>query len=247
MLKSSFLSLLGLVIAHRTHVISEKNNLFTNKFSTQRHVLVLFLQLLMSFFLFEHLHLLFFEIVVVFLTPLMMMKVTIYAREGRMRAQFVSLLDSLIIRMRAGKSFRDAFVQILPESDPLVRVLLTEFHSSLIYKRPLDELFFQKDIRDYFQELTNIDEQNHKSIERLKSFRRTLKVRQDFRQKSRQAMQQVHAQALILSLMYVLLLFVLVLRGEATKYLGLVTGSAVLFAVGLFCLQLIGRGYKWKI
>lgn len=247
MLKSTFLTVLGLIIAHRTHVIGEKNNLFTNKFSTSRHVLVLFLQLMISFFLFEHVHLLFFEIVVVFLTPLMMMKVTIIAREKRMRAHFVSLLDALLIRMRSGKSFRDAFTLQLNDSDPLLRVLMSEFHSSLIYKRPLDELFFQKDIREYFAELAVIDEQNHRCVERLRAYRRKLKVKQDFRQKSRQALMQVHAQSGILALMYSLLLFVLILRGEVSRYLPIVIGSIVLFILGMGCLQLIGRGYRWKI
>lgn len=247
MLKSTFLTVLGLVIAHRTHAIGEKNNLFTNKFSTSRHVLVLFLQLSISFFLFEHLLLFVFEIVVVFLTPLAMMKVTILARARCMRAHFVSLLDTLIMRMRAGKSFRDAFQLQMNESEPLLRALMSEFYSCLIYKRPLHELFFQRDIREYFAELARIDEQNHRSIDRLKSLRRKLKVKENFRQKSRQALMQVKAQALILTFIYVLLLVTLLLRGGADKFIGLISASLLLFCFGMTCLFMIGRGYRWKI
>lgn len=240
------LSVFGLFAAVRTFNVCESQRIFSEKHAEVIAVFISVLILMLNFLLREHLVVQIFLQFTLFLTPFVLSKIIFLRREKHISKNFVSILDSVIIRMRVGSSLREALMTTANTQTPSTQFLVQEFVTLLSFDRPLYELVSDQKLQKNFLELRNVDKQPHRAIERLKSLRRRLQMEEKLRQKSRKALLQARAQAVILSVMYLLLLSYSLWKYGWKSSATLIFVSIVLFSVGSFWLWSMGRRFRWK-
>lgn len=237
-------SLFGLISAFRTTIcVCERENCgeSTKNFAVIGAIL---LSLFVSFVLSTHLMAQFLFATFIFLTPMIISRGQLLLRRHYLQANFVSILDEIILEMRMGRSFRESFQKSSLGQPKWVQKLFDELLTAFVLRqaisaREIDEGML-RELRDVF--LASL-----KQLDRLRSLRRRLKIERDFRQKSRKALIQVRMQSLILSLLFVpLLIYQLWNRGWVEQK-AIVTVSTVLFVAGAWWIVGAGRRYQWKI
>lgn len=174
-------------------------------------------------------------------------------------AQF---LDELILLMMTGRSFRDSFLFITAHSQNIFHLRLREilfkkdFGENLNLQRHLSNqklktFSFKTSQQSLIYELVQSVEKNpHKALETLKSHRRQVHWHIKFKNKSKQITLLMRTQALILSLLYLCLLF-FILNHRSRSKISLTHHSPLFLSLSLFCLGiilmiLIGRKKSWK-
>jgi hypothetical protein len=239
-------SIFGLLIAVRTFNVCESLRVFPKKYG---EILAIFIStsiLALNFFLRKHLWLQMTLLLVLFLLPFLLSRAIFFRREAMIFKNFVSILDSIIVKMRMGSSLRESLLQASESQDASTRFLLQEFVSLLSFDRPLSELVRHPQLQKIFLELQRIDRQPFRATERLKSLRRRLQVEKKLRQKSRRALLSARAQAVILSAMYLALLAYTLWKYGTQGSGTLILISTSLFSSGAFWLWHLGRGFQWK-
>jgi len=81
----------------------------------------------------------------------------------------------------------------------------------------------------------------------VKALRRQLKLMEDFRRRSGQVTEQMKMQALIVTALYLGLLFFVIKQFGFKNHQSLILISGFIFLIGLLWIFLIGRRMKWKV
>ncbi len=247
MLIWSALSLFGLWVVHRTLRTGEILQIFSAEKTIHIRVFSFLTVIVLNFLLREVIFLLTLVNIVIFLSPWWVPMWIQNKREQILKQQFIPILDQLILSMKSGKGFRPALQICLERNTHHIRYTLLEFVSALQYQKEIKSLGDDAQIQFFFRELALVDQSAHKPVDRMRALRRRLQMEKGFRQKSRQALLQVRFQSWIITGMYLLVLAYVQSDFGLRKHMGLVMGSALLFTVGLFVVQKMGRNYKWKI
>lgn len=240
-------SVFGLFAAVRTFNVCESQRIFSEKDTETLAVLVSALVLMLNFFLRRHLLAQILLQMTLFLMPVFISRIIFFRREIHILKNFVSILDAVVIKMRVGASLRESLLSTSATQTSATRFLLQEFVTLLAFDRPISELVSHPKLQKNFSELKKIDQQPHRAIERLKSLRRRLQMEKKLRQKSRKALLQARAQAVILSAMYISLLIYSLWKYSWKSSSMVFSVSLVLFALGSLWLWNMGRRFQWKI
>lgn len=173
----------------------------------------------------------------------------------RFDVNMLKFIDEMILLMITAKSFRDSFNMITQNSDDYFHLKLRNLISlsTLQPMKPIEhkkntksEVLNQKEFL-YFHNLVQSLELNpHKSLDKLKTYRRELQININFEKKLRQSTLQIRLQALLLTVLYIgLLVFIFkVMRGIISfKLLGT---SLILFLSGHLLILILGKKRKWK-
>jgi Flp pilus assembly protein TadB len=247
MLIWTLLSLFGLMIVHRTLADCETLQFFSQSITNRVRMFSFLTVILINFFLKDAMSALVSVNIVIFLSPWWASIAIRKHRESALKNQFIQIVDSLILAMRAGKGFKAAMIQIIERSQPAIRYTMSEFMSALQYQKEIETLSLDAQIRFFFQELRQVDLSQHRPVEKLKALRRRLMVEKNFRQKSRQALLQIKFQSWLMTGMYLLVLCYVHFDFGLQNHWGLMLTSAILFSTGLLIIQLMGRRYQWKL
>jgi Flp pilus assembly protein TadB len=241
---SVFVSIFGLILGLRTLSALCFRLHFDQSRTSQLQIVVTFVIVLLSLVLREHLFLQILITTAIFLTPLLIDLAVFHHRSHYFRQEIVSFLDGLLLQMRLGRSFKDSIQNNLPGRPAWFEKEFQLFVEALSLRQKFSGVIANK---AFFHELEQVATTPVKQIDRLKSFRRKLKIEDDFRQKSRKALLQVRAQSALLCLMYVPIFIFQIVRGVMQQAPLIMLVSAVLFVFGTVWIANAGRRYKWKI
>lgn len=168
------------------------------------------------------------------------------ARARAFRARFREALTIVHLKMKAGRSFRQSLDETINESAQPLRSKLSGIRSVVVFSQQKPK-HGDRFVSDVIDEFTRIDRNPHAAMRRLAVFRDKLRVEDDFRRKSGQALAQIRAQSLVMCGLY---LAVALFVGHHFGWRAnreIFIGSSALFIVGLMWLWLGGRRMKWKV
>ncbi len=167
-------------------------------------------------------------------------------RNRRFQRSFLTFLNQIILNMNAGNSFRQSFEQTKRRCDPVTQAKLSEIMGFVAFSQQASQISTQPFLREIVDELKIVDQQPHRALHRLRTLRRKMKQVEDFRRKSGQVTQQLRAQALILSLLYLGLAIFMSLEFDLLNHLKMIAWSAGLFSAGSLLLLNTGKRFRWK-
>lgn len=190
---------------------------------------------------------LFFEQALICACMFSLKKYLVTINERRYSSEFEVMLGSLALCMKRGESFRSAMATLASEAQTPSRHRLNElwrivYFSQHISKNELSPL----DLR-ILQVFTSLDRQSYGVIQRCDFFRRQLLIERKFCQRSRDLLWQPRYQAIILSVIYlVLLLSTPIVIGWSKDIWLFFIPSMGLFGLGLLLLLRLSRRFKWN-
>ncbi len=172
-------------------------------------------------------------------------------RAHRFRKQFAESLSLLILKMRSGKAFRQAFAEIIQETDKvteaMVKVRLGEIRDLVVFSQQQNRAPSSEFIQEIVTEFRIADREAHAALRRMQTFRARIRCEDDFRRKSGQILRQIRAQSLLLAGLYFAVLIFVVKRFGFQKNSTCIAFSLFLFACGLTWIWTGGRKIKWKV
>lgn len=173
-------------------------------------------------------------------------RIITYAHRQKMKTELTGLIARLILQMRSGRSFQDAFQRIIADSEGLSRAFYERVFLIVVFPQQTGQL--QDPLCEEFRRVfIQMKEQPHMATDRLMHFRDRLQMRENFRRKSGQAMRSLRAQAMVMAILYV------ALCGFISSHFGFYRNqifigvSLVLFVFGYYLLLRLGKAMKWKI
>lgn len=184
--------------------------------------------------------------------PLSMMAfslvVLVKTRAKRFRERFLETLTLILLKMKSGKSFRQALAESVDESDRSHRTKLGEIANVVAFSQQ-DEVASISDefVREVVVEFKRVDQSPHSAIRRLTVFRDKLRIEDDFRHRSGQALAQIRAQSFVMSGLYLAVLLFTLHRFGWRKNSDVFLASFALFACGAIWIWFGGRRMKWKV
>lgn len=169
------------------------------------------------------------------------------SRVRTVRQGILLVIDEIILQMCSGKSFRESLLFSRDRSSSLLRVFLEDLSLGVVFsqhpKTWSKDAFFQEIAREF----QLIDKSNAKSLERLRNFRKKIRLQLDFRRRSGQILSQIRTQSLVMSALYLFLLAYVVCTYGFQTHVKLILISSALFLLGCVWVWRAGRRYKWKI
>lgn len=162
------------------------------------------------------------------------------------RETFAATLTRLILKMKSGRGFREAYSDVIAESAPQMREKLSEIRDLVVFSQqhaPSTSIFVAQVIREF----RIVDQQPHAALKRLQTLRERIQCENEFRRKSGQVLKQIRAQSILLSGLYVAVLIFVCRQFGAVHNARLILASLALFISGLAWIWLGGRSWKWKV
>jgi hypothetical protein len=246
MIFSFFVSLLGFVFASRIsqHLIDQK---FLSRSEMTKIGTACFCVMIFALFIFTRAR---FALWCAIFLPQLMFAIAIFSlvkrRSRAFREHFREQLTVIHLKMKSGRSFRQALDEVINESDLRYREKLAEIRSVVVFsqQKPMSRDSFVFEVIDEFN---RIDRNPHAAIRRLAVFREKLRIEDDFRRKSGQVLAQIRAQSLIMCGLYLAVAIFVGLRFGWRANIKLMSVSLLLFICGLVWIWLSGRRMKWKV
>lgn len=167
-------------------------------------------------------------------------------RARAFRARFRESLTLLLLRMKAGKSFRLALDDAIAESDPRWRHLLAEIRELVVFSQQTERESISMFARMIIEEFRAADRAPHAAIRRIEQFRDRLRLEDEFRHRSGQVLRQIRAQSLLLGGLYLAVLAFVARQFGFSSHGRLLLLSGALFFAGLAWIWIGGRRFKWK-
>lgn len=164
----------------------------------------------------------------------------------RIRRTLIPYLDLVILNVQSGKSMRVSMAEAAEIQDGWIRNQLKEVHL-YVFADEASPPAKSALLKRFSIELHRIARSQSKYFEQLKALRRELKMQEDFRRRSGQVSQQLKAQAIIVTALYLALLGFVIVQFGFNENRNLIFLSAAIFKSGLFSMFMIGRRMKWKV
>jgi Flp pilus assembly protein TadB len=242
-------SLFGLAIVDRTARGSDLNRITGIKNAEQAlsFLGILFQVVLFALFPTRFLYSLMWAPLFLFLS-FIFKKFILERRNSQFRSEFERFIDTAILEMRTGASFRVSLDKARHRSPcPFFKERIHILLQNMAFAAPDQTDNLPKNIANLFSRMIEIDSFSHRQIHRLVTFRKQLRLESEFRHKSGQATRQAKAQAWILIGLYIaLLLFVLGhFRFEDTSRL--IGVSGLFMFMGVVIMRRMGQKNKWKV
>ncbi len=169
-------------------------------------------------------------------------------RRSGFRENFAIIITRLILKMKAGRAFRQALAEIIAEVDPHMRATLSEVRDLVVFSQhDATETAESPLLRSIVHEFRLVDSLPHAALRRLIVFREKNQTENEFRRKSGQVLHQIRAQSLLLGGLYLAVLGFVSHQFGAMKHVQLIFASLILFSMGQFWIWWGGRRWKWKV
>ena len=164
----------------------------------------------------------------------------------RLAQGLIPFFDHVILGLQAGKSFRQAMNSAIEAQAGWQRNQLRDLYNSIVTSE-IKIVLKSALLKDLQAELLAIDRSQNRCVEQVKALRRQLKLMEDFRRRSGQVTEQMKMQALIVTALYLGLLFFVIKQFGFKNHQSLILISGFIFLIGLLWIFLIGRRMKWKV
>lgn len=166
--------------------------------------------------------------------------------QRRLKLALIPLLDCTVLGLQTGKSFRSSLHLAIENQQGWIRQQLTELYQSMAMSEnviPLKSAL----LNDLRREFVEIDRSKSRCLEQVQALRREIKMQEDFRRRSGQVTQQIKMQALIVTALYLALLFFVITQFGFVAHKNLIVTSILVFILGLVWIFFAGRRIKWKV
>ncbi|MGZ3774903.1 MAG: hypothetical protein ACXVCY_01080 [Pseudobdellovibrionaceae bacterium] len=164
----------------------------------------------------------------------------------RLRSSLIPFLDSVILGLQTGKSFRLSLIAATETQSGWVHHQVKEVVESLQMSENVTAMKTAL-LKDFQKELTEIDRSQTRCVDQVKALRRELKMHEDFRRRSGQVTQQIKMQAIIVTALYIALLAFVITQFGFNEHRHLILMSFLIFLAGLLWIFSVGRRMKWKV
>lgn len=247
MLFAFFVSIIGFAIGIRIVKRLIHENLFEKSEMTKIGTAYVSLMLLLLIFLPRTYLTLWISI----FAPLIALSLTLWLLMKRRSTKFRSTMSAslalIALKMKGGRSFRQAFSEITSESEPKMRAKLSEIGSVVVFSQQRSEVIRDSFIAEVIDELILVDRQPHAALKRLAIFREKLRLEDDFRRRSGQVLARIRAQSYVMTGLYIALAAFMSWRFGFIHHLRIFIVSAALFTCGAVWMVKGGRRLKWKV
>ena len=165
-------------------------------------------------------------------------------------SEFLRFVSMILLKMEMGESFQTAMERCLVSEKWTQKKLLTAIHENVVFSQ---QVFMEKSgtfpsfLNRIIQEFQFIQNNQHQAIDRLSRFQDSLQVDLFFRRKSRQIWYHFGYQWLLLTGIYVLILFFIINQYGFLPFINVFLLSFTLYFLGVFSLYYLGRNKKWVI
>lgn len=170
-----------------------------------------------------------------------------YLSENKTKTMFVSYLDVIILKMKSGQSFSNAFKEACSSCDPFIKQKLLNIWNILEYWDDNKNLNLKGFDREVLLRLHSIMSSSSHYLNQLSGFRDELRLRIRFHNKTNKMSFQTRMQSVVLVLIYIVISIIVsnAYGFNAVKPWLLI--SLPLMSVGIYWLVSIPRRFKWKI
>lgn len=172
-------------------------------------------------------------------------KILIRVRRERFRREMPVMLSSLVLKIRAGHSFRPALQSASQNLSEFSKIKVVKMLDALSFAEKSAN--FDEQTRQMMTFFRKMDQDSHQNLSRLIQLREKLKVEDEFYQKSARILHQLHAQAVIMTILYIALMVFVILRFGWSENAKVITISTFSFSLGLYFVFRQGRRFKWKV
>jgi hypothetical protein len=168
-------------------------------------------------------------------------------RSVRFRDSFVEALAIVSLKMKSGRSFRQAYSEVCLESPPKIRAKLTEMGSFVVFSQQNRPIIVDQFVSEVIQEMIRIDQQPHAATKRIAVFREKLRIEDDFRRRSGQVLSRIRAQSMIMTGLYLALAVFMAWKFGYSGNQHTFFFSGAFFVTGTIWMWRGGRKMKWKV
>ncbi len=173
-----------------------------------------------------------------------------FARFTRRRAVYKAFSESLnltLLKMKSGKSFRQSFTEVINEMHATHAQRMREIFDIVVFTQQDKAVLHDHFLTMIVRELRFADQNPHSAITRLQTLRQRIKIEENFRRRSGQALKQVRAQSILMSGLFLAVICFVVSNFGFTRHQHLILISLTLFSCGLFWIHSGGKKLKWKV
>lgn len=178
----------------------------------------------------------------VFLLP-----VYLSLKRSRLKGEIKAYLDRLVLFLRAGEAARislsSSVVGGSREFSKQVGLLLEAVsfsqHSQHISKDPM--------LLEFYEFIVSLSSETHDCLRKAECFRKKIETQLNYSRKVQKVTRTARTQAIIMSVLYLILLSFTLRQTSFAEIKELVLISVCLFSLGLFITLKIGRHHRWKI
>ena len=239
-------SMIGLLLAHRTFSVSAKEFAISKcNQSLFFSLLVLLISILVTSFHSTPLMIWLF-IGIISITLKCFPYFLRFFLLKRLVGALIPLLDSVSLGLQTGKSFRLALFSAIENQQGWQRNQLREIYNSISSSESIPSIRCPM-IKDLQAELVEIDRSQNRIIDQVRALRRHLKIQENFRRRSGQVTQQIKMQAIIVTGLFAALLIFVIKQFGFVQNKNLIFLSVIIFLIGLIWIFSVGRRMKWKV
>ena len=160
---------------------------------------------------------------------------------------FVNCLDIIILKMKSGQSFSNAFKEACSNSDPFIKQKLLNIWNILEYwddSKSLNLKGFDREVVLRFRSIMN---SSSHYLNQLSGFRDELRLRIRFQNKTNKMSLQTRMQSVVLIIIYIVISIIVSNAYGFDVVKPWLVVSLPLMSVGIYWLVSIPRRFKWKI
>ncbi|MEZ4873730.1 MAG: hypothetical protein R2827_16110 [Bdellovibrionales bacterium] len=169
----------------------------------------------------------------------------------RFKSQFAEklllFLDSLLLKMRVGAGFRSAMSVLLHEKSDLFSITLKKIMDYVVFSQQDSSKLPHFIPAELVTEFIFADKAPHLAFSRIENYRNRLKSVENFRRKSHQVTINIRYQMLVLSGLFVFLMWFSIQKFGYLANSRIFMSSALLYLIGIGVSHRIYKGWKWKI
>ena len=254
MLKTSSVSFLifvsGLFFVNRIYDYFKKQYLFKKKLLTKIGTLhVVFIFFLYSFFLKKPFWFWMGSFSSLLSIPMSLFLIT-KIHQQTFTSEFLRFISMILLKMKMGEGFQTAMEHSLISEKWNQKKLLIAIYENVVFSQQIcieKSGTFPSFLNKIIQEFKLIQSNQHQAIDRLSRFQNSLHVDLFFRRKSRQIWYHFGFQWLLLTGIYVLILFFMINQYGFLSFINIFLLSFSLYFLGVFSLYYLGGNKKWVI
>ncbi len=240
-------SFFGLLIGFRTIDFLRTHQIYESRFQLRLNLLIVIFVFASEKVFSGHLSLQIVVLMLLWFLP----AIALAAQERRRRFDFekniLSYLDSILISLQVGRSFREAVSDLVASQVGPGRFYLHELNSLLQFSNNERAKSKSTLFEEVLHEFLSFNRSSHRVYDQVKALRRKIGTCQAFQKKSGQVTLQVRAQSLILVILFLALFFYTLLSFDFHKTQKILAVAAVMFIVGTWANFKIPRRFKWKV
>ena len=170
-----------------------------------------------------------------------------YLSESKTKTMFVNCLDVIILKMKSGQSFSNAFKEACTSSDLFIKQKLLNIWNVLEYWDDNKSLNLKGFDREVVLRLHGITNSSSHYLTQLSGFRDELRLRIRFQNKASKISFQTRMQSAVLMLIYIVIAIIVSSAYGFNAVKPWLVISLPLMFIGIYWLVSIPRRFKWKI